>query len=301
MPLSYPTPMFSVAVSTSNRSDDVKLGQSLQRLSEEDPTFNFQHDPTTRELIVSGLGEIHVHVMLERLKNRFKLDVTSKAPTVPYRETIALKAEGHCRHKKQTGGAGQFAEVFLRIEPVPRGQGNSFKSEVFGGAIPTQYIAAVEKGVEDALETGVLAGFPVHDVRVIATDGKSHPVDSKDIAFRSAGKMAVRDALAKARPMLLEPIVALEIHVPEEFMGAVTGDLKQFRAKIMGMESAPQGNSIIRAVAPLAELSNYGAHLRGATGGQGSFTMELAHYEPMPSNLQQKIVDARPKRNHQAE
>jgi elongation factor G len=296
----YPAPMVSLAIRGSNRADDVKLGEALHRLAEEDPTFRVNHDPLTRELVLSGMGEVHLRVMLERLKNRFRLEVEAKAPTIPYRETISGKAEGHCRHKKQTGGAGQFAEVFLRVEPLSRGAGFEFRSEVFGGAIPSQFIPAVEKGAHDALEAGALAGFPVHDVRVVVYDGKSHPVDSKEVAFRTAGKMAVRDALEKARPVLLEPIVAMEITVPEEHMGSITGDLTRYRARVVGMESAPGGQAVVRAQAPLSELGSYGGHLRAVTGGAGSFVMELSHYEPVPGHLQQGIIDARPARKAEA-
>ena len=219
----YPTPMLSLAVSNKSKADDVKVGQALARLAEEDPTFSFTHDPVTHELVLSGLGDEHLKVMLERLAHRSRVAVVSKAPTIPYRETVGMIAEGHYRHRKQTGGAGQFAEVFLRVEPLPRGSGFEFKSEVFGGAIPGQFLPSVEKGVHDALERGVLAGFPVWDVRVVVTDGKTHAVDSKDIAFRTAAKWAVRDALPRARPALLEPVVNLEVTAPEEYMGAVTG------------------------------------------------------------------------------
>ncbi|MEW6430265.1 MAG: elongation factor G [Myxococcota bacterium] len=301
VPVKYPAPMLSLAVESKNRGDDVKLAQSLSRLAEEDPTFKFHHDTVTHELVLSGVGDVHLRILLERLKNRFKLDVTTKAPTVPYRETITTRAEGHYRHKKQTGGAGQFAEVFLRIEPLPRGSGFEFKSEVFGGSIPTNFIPAVEKGVVDALEAGNLAGFPVHDVRVVVYDGKHHPVDSKDIAFRTAGKMATRDAIAKARPVLLEPVVNLEVSVPEQYMGAITGDLKHVRGRVMGIETLPGGYSMVRAQAPLAELGNYGGQLRGITGGTGSYVMELSHYEPVPPMQQQKIIEARPARKAEAE
>lgn len=301
VPMTYPAPMLSLAVESKNRGDDVKLAQSLVRLAEEDPTFKFNHDPVTHELVLSGVGDVHLKILLERLKNRFKLEVTTKAPTVPYRETITTKAEGHYRHKKQTGGAGQFAEVFLRIEPLPRGSGFEFKSEVFGGTIPTNFIPAVEKGVHDALEAGNLAGFPVHDVRVIVYDGKHHPVDSKDIAFRTAGKMATRDAISKARPVLLEPVANLEVSVPEQYMGAITGDLKHVRGRVMGIETLPGGFSMVRAQAPLAELGGYGGSLRGNTGGTGSFVMELSHYDPVPPMQQQKIIEARPARKAEAE
>jgi elongation factor G len=289
----YPAPMLSLAVESKNRGDDVKIGQALSRIVEEDPTFSYSHDPETHELILTGIGDVHLNVMIERLKNRFKLEVSTKPPTIPYRECIGQKAEGHHRHKKQTGGAGQFGEVFLRIEPLPRGTGFEFKSEVFGGAIPTQYIPAVEKGARDALESGVLAGFPVQDVRVVVTDGKSHPVDSKDIAFRTAGKMAVRDAMAKARPALLEPVVNLEVTAPEEYTGTITSEMKQIRGRVLGMENLPGGVGVVRAQAPLAELGSYGGTLRGSTGGQGSFVIEMSHYDPVPPHIHTKIVEAR--------
>ncbi len=289
----YPTPMLSLAVSNKSKADDVKVGQALARLAEEDPTFSYTHDPVTHELVLSGLGEVHLRVMLERLKNRSRVAVVSKAPTIPYRETIGAVAEGHYRHRKQTGGAGQFAEVFLRIEPLPRGSGFEFKSEVFGGAIPHQFLPSVEKGVHDALERGVLAGFPVFDVRVVVTDGKTHSVDSKDIAFRTAAKWAVRDALPRARPALLEPVVNLEVTAPEEYMGAVTGEMKGVRGRILGMEALPGGLSVVRALAPLAELRDFAGTLRGVTGGHGTFTVELAQYEPVPQHTHNKLVDAR--------
>ncbi len=291
-----PAPMLSVAVEPKNRGDDVKLSQSLQRLAEEDPTFKFKNDPNTHELVLSGVGDIHLKVLLERLKNRFKLEVSAKSPTVPYHETVTAKAEGHHRLKKQTGGAGQFAEVFLRIEPMPRGAGIEFKSEVFGASIPTHFIPAVEKGVYDAMEEGVLAGFPVKDVRVIVYDGKHHAVDSKDIAFRSASKLAVRDAMEKGRPALLEPLVSMEISIPEQHLGTITGALKHVRGRVMGVESGSGGMSTVRAQAPLAELKDYANQLRGSTGGSGSFVMELSHYEPVPPNLQQQIVASRANR-----
>lgn len=289
----YPTPMLSLAVTNKVKGDDVKVGQALARLAEEDPTFTYAHDPVTHELVLSGLGEEHLKVMLEKLQSRSKVTVTARAPTIPYRETIGTIAEGHYRHRKQTGGAGQFAEVFLRVEPLPRGSGFEFKSEVFGGAIPSQFLPSVEKGVHDALERGVLAGFPVFDVRVVVTDGKTHSVDSKDIAFRTAAKWAVRDALPRARPALLEPVVNLEVTAPEEYMGAVTGEMKGIRGRILGMEALPGGLSVVRALAPLAELRDFAGTLRGVTGGSGTFTVELAQYEPVPKQTHDKLVSAR--------
>ncbi|MCA9606422.1 MAG: elongation factor G [Myxococcales bacterium] len=274
-----PEPMVSLAIEAANRTDEVKLGGALDKLREEDPTFRAKHDEVTKELVVSGVGEMHVRLMLERLANRFKLEVAVKKPTVAYRETITRRAEGHYRHKKQTGGAGQFAEVFLRIEPLARGEGFEFANEVFGGAIPTQFIPAVEKGVQDALEAGPLAGFPVHDVRVVVTDGKSHSVDSKDIAFRTAGKKAVRDAFAKAGPTLLEPIVSLEITTPASSLGQVMGDLKSLSARVFAVEPLSGERNLVRAQAPLADLTDLGQRLRNSTSGRGTYVLEPSHYD----------------------
>jgi elongation factor G len=285
----YPVPMISLALLPLNKNDDVKLGAALNRLTEEDPTLRAGQD-ALRQFVVSGLGDLHLRVTLEKLKNRFNVDVSSRPPSIAYRETVAARAEGHFRLRKQTGGAGQFAEVYLRVEPLRRGEGFQFASEVFGGAIPSQYISSVEKGVTDALERGALAGFPIQDVRVVVYDGKSHPVDSKDIAFRTAGKMAFRDALTRARPVLLEPIVSLDVTVGEAHLGTVTADMKTLRGRVMGVDTTPAGQSVVHVQAPLAELSTYGAQLRGATGGEGSFVMELSHYDIVPTAVQQKLV-----------
>ncbi|MBI2391467.1 MAG: elongation factor G [Deltaproteobacteria bacterium] len=286
----YPKPMLSLAMESKSRNDDAKLGVALGALSEEDPTFNFAHDDTTHELIVNGIGDVHLGVMLERLANRYRLEVKTKPPTIAYKETITGRAEGHHRHKKQTGGAGQFGEVYLRIEPLQRGEGFQFASEVVGGAIPTHFIPAVEKGVMDAMAAGVVAGYPVQDVRVVVYDGKTHAVDGKEVAFRTAGKIATREAMAKARPALLEPIVSLEITAPEQYMGAVTADLKQCRARVFGIDTLPGGISSVRAQAPLGELGDFGGRLRGSTGGHGTFVMEPAAYDFVPKPQEQKII-----------
>jgi len=282
--------MMSLAVQPKNKNDEIKLWGALARLCEEDPTLRGAQDPQTGETLVSGIGEQHLKVALERLENRFHLALDVKPPKIAHRETITMRAEGHYRLKKQTGGAGQFAEVFLRVEPLPRGAGFEFASEVFGGAIPTQYIPAVEKGIHDAMAAGPLSGFPVHDVRVVVHDGKSHPVDSKDIAFRSAGKLAFRDAFVKAQPALLEPIVIVEITTPDAYVGDVTADLKPRRGRVLGVDVAPAtGTTIIRAQVPLAELSQYGGQLRGLTAGQGSFVMEPSHYDFAPRETQRRL------------
>jgi len=288
----YPTPMFALAIEPKARGDEVKISGALHKLAEEDPTFRTTHDSQTHEIVIHGVGELHLRVMLEKMKNRFNLDVTTKPPKIAYRETITSKAEGHYRHKKQTGGAGQFGEVYLRVEPLDRGQGFEFVNDIFGGTIPGQYIPSVEKGVHDVLSGGAIAGYPVQDLRVIVTDGKYHPVDSKDIAFRTAGKFALKDAITKARPALLEPIVNMEITVPEKYVGDITGDLNGRRGRINGVDTLPGAISLIRAVAPLAEVMTYNNQLRSVTSGQGSFIMEFSHYDVVPPPVQQKIVAA---------
>src|SRR5208282_2489925 len=240
-------------------------------------------------VVINGLGELHLRLVLEKLANR-GLNVDTKPPKIAYRETISNAAEGHHRHKKQTGGAGQFGEVFLRIEPLERGKGFEFVNEVFGGTIPGQFIPAVEKGVRDLLDQGVVAGFPLQDVRVCVTDGKHHPVDSKEVAFRTAGKFAFRDAILKARPVLLEPIVNMEVTVPEDKMGTITGDLSGKRGRIHATDLLSGGMAQIKAQAPLAEVMQYQSQLKSVTGGQGSFVMELSHYEAVPPQVQQQIA-----------
>jgi elongation factor G len=289
----YPNPMYALAVDLKNKADEVKLSTAMARMVEEDPTLRAVQDPATHELVLSGIGELHLRVTLEKLKNRFNLDVVARTPTIAYRETISARAEGHFRLKKQTGGAGQFGEVFLRVEPLTRGTGYEFVDEVYGGAIPTQYIPACDKGCQDAMTRGVIAGFPVQDVRVVVYDGKSHAVDSKDAAFRTAAKFALRDAFARARPVLLEPIVSLEITVPENHVGDITGDLKNKRGHVVGVDVGAPGMAIVRAQSPLGELGRYAGQLRSMTGGVGTFVMELSHYDVVPQLVQQKIAGER--------
>jgi elongation factor G len=246
-------------------------------------------DRQTHEIVINGLGELHLRLVLEKLKNR-GIQVDTKPPKIAYRETIQAKAEGHHRHKKQTGGAGQFGEVYLRIEPLERGKGFEFADEVFGGTIPGQFIPAVEKGVRDLLDQGPVAGYPMQDVKVIVYDGKHHPVDSKEVAFRAAGKYAFKDAIMKAKPVLLEPIVNMEVTVPEDKVGTITGDLSGKRGRIQGQDFLGGGMAVVKAQAPLAEVMQYQSQLKSVTGGQGSFVMELSHYEAVPSNVQQQIA-----------
>jgi elongation factor G len=288
-PLTFPTPMYGLAIAPKARGDETKLSVQLSKLAEEDPTFRWATDRQTHEVVINGLGELHLRLVLERLANR-GLHVDTKPPKIAYRETVSTTADGHHRHKKQTGGAGQFGEVFLRIEPLERGKGFEFVNEVFGGAIPGQYIPAVEKGVRDLMEQGVVAGYPLQDVRVCVTDGKHHPVDSKEVAFRTAGKFAFKDAILKSRPVLLEPIVNMEVIVPEDKMGTITGDLSGKRGRILGTDILPGGLAQIKASAPLAEVMQYQSQLKSVTGGQGSFAMEFSHYEPVPPHVQQQIA-----------
>ena len=281
--------MYGLAITPKARGDEQKISVQLSKLAEEDSTFKWHTDRQTHEVVINGLGELHLRLSLERMKNR-GVQVDTKPPKIAYRETITVGADGHHRHKKQTGGAGQFGEVFLKIEPLERGKGFEFADEVFGGAIPNQFMPAVEKGVRDLLDQGPIAGYPVQDVKVMITDGKSHPVDSKEVAFRSAGKYAFRDAIMKARPVLLEPIVNMEVTVPEDKMGAITGDLSGKRGRIMGTDILAGGMAVVKAQAPLAEVMQYQSQLKSVTGGQGSFAMELSHYEAVPPQVQQQIA-----------
>lgn len=287
-----PTPMYSLAVMPKSRGDEQKISGSLSRLAEEDPTFVTIRDAQTNETVISGIGDLHLRIMLAKMKERFDLEVATKPPKIPYRETITVKADGHYRHKKQTGGAGQFGEVYLRVEPLEHGTGYEFVSELFGESIPRQFLPAIEKGVQEAMHSGAVAGYPLQDIRVVITDGKHHPVDSKEVAFRTAGKFAVLDAIAKAKAVLLEPIVNMEITIPQSHMGDIAGDLSGRRGRVQGQETLAGNMCVIKAQAPLAEVMQYNSQLRSVTGGQGSYIMELSHYEAVPGNVQQQIVAA---------
>ena len=287
-----PTPMYSLAVTPKSRGDEQKISTVLGRLAEEDPTFVTTHDAQTNEIVISGIGDLHLRIALERMKTRFDLDVETKPPKIPYKETVTAKAEGHHRHKKQTGGAGQFGEVYLRVEPLETGSGFEFVNDLYGESIPRQYLPAIEKGVRDVLGHGAVAGYPVQDIRVSVYDGKHHPVDSKEVAFRAAGKFAFIDAIQKAKPVILEPIVNMEITVPANCMGDIASDLSSRRGRIQGQDMLPGNVCCVQAQAPLAEVMQYNSQLRSVTGGQGSYAMELSHYEPVPGNVQQQIIAA---------
>ncbi|WP_133500244.1 elongation factor G [Cognatilysobacter terrigena] len=290
-PLEFPKPMFGLAVDAASKGHEQKLATALHKLSEEDPCFQVEHSTETNETIVRGLSDLHLRINLDRLKERYGVEVKSHPPRIAYRETVSARAEGHHRHKKQTGGAGQFGEVFLRIEPLDRGTGFEFADEVKGGTIPGQFIPAVEKGVRQALAAGALAGYPLQDVRVTVYDGKHHPVDSKEVAFVTAGKRAFVDAVLKAKPQVLEPIVDLEVVAPEPNMGDVSGNLAGKRARILGTDSA-RGEVIVKAQVPLSELEGFAAELKSITAGRGRYSMDFSHYEPVPSNVQQKLAES---------
>ena len=291
-PLDFPQPMFGLAVEPAHKGQEQKLATALHKLSEEDPCLRVEHNKELNESVVRGLSDLHLKLTLERMKERYGVEVVTRPPRIAYRETIGGKAEGHHRHKKQTGGAGQFGEVFLRVEPLPRGGGFEFRDDSKGGVIPNQYIPAIEKGVRQVLEHGAIAGYPMQDVRVIVFDGKYHPVDSKEVAFVSAGKKAFLDAVAKARPIVLEPIVNLDVTVPEHNMGDITGGLASKRARINGTDSLRGGELVIKAQVPLAEVVDYQTELRAITGGQGRYAIELSHYDPVPAQVQKHLSEA---------
>lgn len=291
-PLDFPQPMYGLAVKPKSRGQEQKLAQSIQKLIEEDPCFIVEHNQELNETVIRGLGEHHMRVMLERMSSRYNVEVETRPPRIAYRETITRAAEGHYRHKKQTGGAGQFGEVFLRVRPLGRGEGFEFLNKVVGGAIPTSLIPAVEKGVRQILEEGAIAGYQMQDLAVEVYDGKFHPVDSKEIAFVIAGRNAFLDAIHNAGPQILEPIVTVDVTVPDSVMGDVTGNLAGRRARISGTENLSGGQVTVKADMPLSALSDYHTELKSMSQGQGSFTMEFSHYDPVPHAVQQELEAA---------
>jgi elongation factor G len=287
--LPYPVPLHALAVVPKTRGDETKIAAVLARIQEEDPTFTAQFDSETHELIVYGLGQMHLSLVIERIRNQ-GVEVETKPPKIAYRETIMGRAEGHYRHKKQSGGAGQFGEVYLRIEPLGRGAGFEFVDEVVGGTIPKVFMPAIEKGIRDIMRQGIAAGYPIEDVRVIVHQGKTHPVDSKEVAFRTAGKYAFRDAFLKARPAILEPIVNVEVTTPGETVGSITGDLSSRRGKVLGTDTMSSGTAVVKASVPLADMTDYESALKSMTKGRGSYTMELSHYDPVPERIEEDLV-----------
>ena len=288
-PPEYPRPLYSVAVMPATKADSAKMGQGLQALAEENPTLQVEYIQATKQNILQGMGDTHIDVAIRSLDAKFGVKVDTAMPRVPYQETVTRTASAHYRHKKQTGGAGQFADVELRVEPLDRGDGFAYDSEVFGGSIPSVFIPSIEKGIRQILDQGVIAGFPIVDVKAIVFDGKHHPVDSKDIAFQTAGREVFKIAMQEARPVLLEPIYTMRVTVPDEFMGDVMGDLNNRRGRVLGMENR-NNRAIINAEIPLAEILRYGTDLRSMTQGRGIYTIEFGRYEPVPSHLADQVI-----------
>jgi elongation factor G len=288
-PVVFPEPATTFAIEPKTRGDEDKISTALQRLQEEDPVLRVSRDAQTHEMLLSGMGQLHIEVVVARLRKRYKVEVNLKKPKIPYRETIKAAAEGHGRHKKQTGGHGQFGDCKIRMKPLARGEDFKFVDDIFGGSIPRNFIPAVEKGIQEARLKGVLAGYPMVDFQVELYDGQYHDVDSSEMSFKIAGSLAFKDAVPKCRPTILEPIMNVEIAVPDEYAGAVMGDLSSRRGRPQGME--PKGSlQVIKAEVPLAEMLSYDAELTSMTGGRGSYHMEMDHYDEVPGHLQEKVV-----------
>ena len=288
--MEFPSPMYGLAIETKSRGDEQKISDALHKLQSEDQCFMVEHTVGLNETVIRGLGELHLRMMLEKLKDRYHVDVDTHPPKIAYKETITAKAEGHYRHKKQTGGSGQFGEVYLRVEPLQRGQGFEFVDKVAGGVIPKQLIPAVEKGVRLVMDEGFVAGFPLQDIRVSVYDGKHHSVDSKEVAFVAAGKKAFMDALSKARSVVIEPIVEIAITAPNHSMGDINADLSSKRGRINNTTAMSGGMSTITGLAPLSELDSYQSQLKSITGGTGSFSFTLSHYDPVPARMQKQLI-----------
>jgi elongation factor G len=290
-PMTFPEPVLAYAIEPKSRGDEDKISTSMHRLEEEDPTIRYSRDPQTHELLLAGQGQLHIEVTVAKLKRRFGVEVNLKPPRIPYRETITARAEAHGRHKKQSGGHGQFGDCKIRMEPLPRGSDFEFVDEIFGGAIPRQFIPAVEKGIQESRMRGYLAGYPVVDFRVVLYDGQYHDVDSNEISFKTAGWLAFKDGMSKARPTLLEPIMDVEVYAPSDYAGDLMGDLNGRRGRISGMD--PRGQmTVIKAQVPMAEMLTYEQHLTSVTGGRGSYHMEFSHYDEVPQHQQTKIIAA---------
>jgi len=288
-PMEIPSPIIEYAIMPKTKGDEEKMSVGLQRLREEDPSLQVRRDPQTKEIILAGMGKAHLEIAIERLKRKFGLEVQMKTPRVPYKETIHGRVEVQGRHKKQTGGRGQFGDCWIKLEPLPRGGGYEFVNQVVGGAIPRQYIPAVEKGIVEAMEEGVLAGYPVVDVRVTVYDGSYHTVDSSEMAFKIAGSLAFKKGVLQANPGLLEPIMTVEVAVPDESMGDVIGDLNSKRGRVLGVETKGKGQ-VIKAQVPLAEMLEYATQLKAITSDRGDYTMEFSHYDELPPHLKERVI-----------
>jgi len=289
--ITFPEPVLAYAIEPRTRSDEDKISTAMQRLREEDPTIGYSRDPQTHELLLAGQGQLHIGVTVAKLKRRFGVEVNLKPPRIPYRETITASTEAHGRHKKQTGGHGQFGDCKIRVAPLPRGSDFQFEDDIFGGAIPRQFVPAVEKGIQDARVRGFLAGYPMVDFKATVFDGSYHAVDSNELSFKMAGSLAFKDAMSRARPTILEPIMHVEVYAPNDFAGDLMGDLNGRRGRISGMDTR-SSMTVIRVQVPMAEMLTYEQHLTSATGGRGSYHMEYSHYEEVPHELQTKIISA---------
>lgn len=294
LPITFPSPVTALALHPKSRGDEDKLSAGLHKLIDEDPTLILERNTETHETVLWGMGHVHLEIAIEKLKNRYNVEVDTSAPKITYRETIRAKGDARYRHKKQSGGAGQFAEVALRVEPLPRGAGFEFGNAVVGGSIPTQFVPSCEKGIRSALERGVLGGFQVVDVKATIYDGKDHPVDSKDIAFQTAAAHAFTEAMQQASPVLLEPIALVKVYIPDRFTGDIISDMNTRRGRILGMD-AEGPVSVVSAYVPQAELQNYSADLRSKTGGRGTFSLKFDHYAEVPQHIADKIVAERQK------
>lgn len=289
-PIKFAEPMISYAIEPKSRGDEDKVSTGLHKVLEEDPTLRFYRDPDTKEMILSGMGQVHLEVSLEKLKRKFGAEVLMKTPKIPYKETIKASASAQGKYKKQSGGRGQYGDCWIKIEPLPRGSGFEFVDKIVGGVIPRQYIPAVEKGIVEAMQEGVLAGYPMVDLRATVYDGSYHSVDSSEMAFKIAGSLALKNSAKNAKPVLLEPIIKVEVIVPEEFLGNVLGDLNAKRGRVQGVEPQAGGNQKILAMVPMAEMLTYANQLNSLTSGRGMYTMEFSHYEEVPPHLAQKII-----------
>ncbi len=290
--LDFPAPMYGLAIDVKSRGDEQKISDALHKMVEEDPSLIVEHHAKMNETVIRGLGELHLRIVLDNLKNQYHVDVDTRPPRIAYRETIKTHAEGHYRHKKQTGGAGQFGEVFLRVEPLPRGSGFEFVNKIVGGVIPRQFISSVEKGIQQVLDEGVIAGYPLEDIKVTVYDGKYHAVDSKEVAFVAAGKKAFINAVQNSKAVVLEPVVNITITVPSGAMGDITADLSGKRGRISNTEAMAGGFTSISGTVPLSELDNYQSRLKSFTGGTGSFSVEFSHYDQVQPRIQKELVSA---------
>jgi len=294
--LNFPPPMYGLAIEVKSRGDEQKISDALHKIIEEDPSLIIEHHANMNETVMRGIGELHLRVILDKLKDQYHIDVKTRPPRIAYRETITSRAEGHHRHKKQTGGAGQFGEVSLKVQPLPRGGGFEFVDKIAGGVIPRQFMPAVEKGIQKVLDEGVISGYPLQDIQVTIVDGKHHSVDSKEVAFVAAGKKAFIDAILKSKPVVLEPVVNITITAPSNAMGDITADLSGKRGRISHTEAMVGGFTLISGTVPLSELDNYQSRLKSFTGGTGSFSVEFSHYHQVQSKIQKELVAAyRPK------